>query len=205
MPPVSEVAKDGVVRIPKSVFETKPAPAASSSDAGSSSTAPADSAAPKVLAKVKRLDGTIEELPIGLPPDNPNFKPRETTWGGKVVTNDKLEVLLKFYERKGKPLTPELEAKKKELAARAAEEAANKGTLKELMSGNKKAKGKGGKVIATGGSGGGGGGAALAVPKASAEQSAWYKNRPKGGVKVLGGVEGVVTGGKRERDDEAAA
>ena len=44
-----------------------------------------------------------------------------------------------------------------------------------------------------------------APPKADAETSSWYKNRPKGGVKVLGGSEGALTGGKRSREDDAAA
>ena len=39
------------------------------------------------------------------------------------------------------------------------------------------------------------------MPKAAPEVSAWYKNRPKGGVKVLGGAEGALTGGKRAADE----
>ena len=80
----AEVAKDGVVRIPKTVFATLP-PAAPPSN--------------KTVVKegglkehtVTRLDGTVEVVTTGLPPDNPNFKPRQTVWGGKIVTNDKLE------------------------------------------------------------------------------------------------------------------
>lgn len=199
MPP-TEVAKDGVVRIPKSVFESKPAPApAADSSSAASSSSSAGVTAGKVT-QVKRLDGTIEEVVTGLPPNNPNFAPRQCWPGGKIYTNDKLEVQLRFYERKGMPLTPELEAKKAELDAAAKEAGASKGNLAEKMGGGKKAKGKGGKAVKLGG-GAAAAAATLSVPKASAEQSAWYKNRPKGGVKVLGGVEGVVAVGKRERED----
>lgn len=162
------------------------------------------------MTQVKRLDGTIEEVVTGLPPNNPNFAPRQCWPGGKIVTNDKLEVLLRFYERKGKPLTPELIAKKAELDAAEAEAAKNKPTLADKMGGKGKGKkGKGG-IIQLGGSEGGvkGGGAAAAeavvAPKADPEVSAWYKSRPKGGVKKLGGSEGAVTGGKRPAEEPEA-
>ena len=51
----------------------------------------------------------------------------------------------------------------------------------------------------------GGGSKAAAVPtppKADDAQKAWYKNRPKGGVKVLGGTEGAL--GKRPAEEPAA-
>ena len=60
---------------------------------------------------MKRLDGRVDEVVVGLPPNNPAFAPRKAHPGGKIVTNDKLEVKLKFYERKGMALTPELLAK----------------------------------------------------------------------------------------------
>ena len=41
----------------------------------------------------------------------------------------------------------------------------------------------------------------MAAPKAAPEVRAWYKNRPKGGVKVLGGTEGGLTGAKRSADE----
>merc|ERR1719359_1878139 len=183
-----EVSKGGVVRIPKSVFE--PTPQA----AGSSSNLP--DGGKKTL--VKRLDGTVEEVVTGLPPNNPNFKPRECWPGGRIVTNDKLEVLLKFHERKGLPLTPELQAKKEELEAAAAAAGSRNGN------GKGKAKAAKGKVVTLGGSEGALSKAtplADAPPKAAPEVSAWYKNRPKGGVKVLGGAEGGLTGAKRSAEN----
>ena len=112
-----EVAKDGVVRIPKTVFEPMVGAAGSSSSgsstgAGSSSSTSPSKAGVRAVTKVVRLDGTVEEVVVGAPPNNPNFQPRQTVWSGKVVTNDKLEVKLKFHLRKGLPLTPELEAKR---------------------------------------------------------------------------------------------
>ena len=98
--PTLEVAKDGLVHIPKSLFQRAP-PIVGSSHI--------EAGAKKTL--VRRLDGTIEEVITGAPPNNPNFAPRSAWPGGKIVTNDKLEVKLKFYERKGIPLTPELIAK----------------------------------------------------------------------------------------------
>ena len=210
-----EVAKDGVVRIPKSVFESKPPAPAPAPIAAASSSA---SAAPRAVTTVVRLDGTTEEVIVGAPPNNPNFAPRQTVWAGKVVTNDKLQVKLKFYERKGLALTPELLAKKAELeAAELAEVAAQaKRAAKFGMAtnGNKGGKGKGkGKVPASSGAfarlGATEGAAAeqpaaaavAAPPKAAPETSAWYKNRPKGGVKVLGGTEGAITGNKRGAED----
>jgi len=47
---------------------------------------------------VRRLDGTCEALPSKV--DNPSFAPRRAHPGGKIVTNDKDEVHLKFYQRK---------------------------------------------------------------------------------------------------------
>ena len=40
----------------------------------------------------------------------------------------------------------------------------------------------------------------LEPPKAAPEVAAWIKNRPKGGVKVLGGIEGSM--GKRAAEAE---
>ena len=188
------------MRIPKSVFESAPAPAPTQNVAGSSS---------KVTStQVKRLDGSVEEVVTGLPPQNPNFVPRTCWPGGKIVTNDKLEVLLRFHERKGIALTPELQAKKAELeAAPKVAPEASKG-VKERMGGKKKGnKGKGGKLVTLGGAEGGLSSSKAAAaepvvaPKAAPEVSAWYKNRPKGGVKVLGGAEGALTGGKRAADE----
>ena len=214
-----EVAKDGVVRIPKTVFETAPpAPVAQASSSSNAST----SSNGKVT-QVRRLDGTIEEVVTGLPPQNPNFAPRVCWPGGKIVTNDKLEVLLKFHERKGLPLTPEMVAKRAELDA--AEAANPKPAKAPSAPANGKGKGKGkqkavgkgkakGGIITLGDAMSGGlkgnnngkkGSAEAAViepPKVEKEVSDWYKNRPKGGVKVLGGVEGVV-GGKRPAEGDA--
>ena len=160
------------------------------------------------MTQVKRLDGTIEEVVVGLPPQNPNFAPRKCWPGGKIVTNDKLEVLLKFYERKGKPLTPELEAKKAELEAAGKAEAELKAKRAAKFGGGAGGAGDGAKGGAKGGAKkakAGNGVVVEAPPKADAETSSWYKNRPKGGVKVLGGSEGALTGGKRSREDDAAA
>ena len=224
-----EVAKDGVVRIPKTVFE--PSESVSSTSAAASSSS-ASSASPgkqgvRAVTKVVRLDGTVEEVVVGAPPQNPAFQPRQTVWTGKVVTNDKLEVKLKFHLRKGLALTPELEAKKAELeAAEKAEEervAARAAKFGTGGSGNKGGKGKGKGKGKGGASQGGeatgafarlgsGEGAApvaakpapVAPPKATPEQLAWYKNRPKGGVKDLGGAEGALTGSKRSAEDAPA-
>lgn len=220
-PPKLEVAKDGLCKIPKSVFESQPAssaPAAAGSssngDAGSSSMSPSKVGV-RAVTKVVRLDGTVEEVVVGAPPFNPNFQPRQTVWSGKVVTNDKLEVKLKFHLRKGLALTPELEAKKVELeAAEKAEEerlaarAAKFGTAPGASKGKGKAKGMGGAAAAPKEASGADTSAkqpaVIAPPKATPEQSAWYKNRPKGGVKVLGGAEGALTGSKRAAEDVAA-
>ena len=211
-----EVAKDGVVRIPKAVFETLPTESAPSS---TKSSAPA-AADPRNVTYVTRIDGTVDEVIVGAPPNNPNFAPRQCWPGGKIVTNDKLEVKLKFYERKGIPLTPDLLAKKAEMeAAEKAEAEQLKARAAKFGTGNGakgSAKGKGKHASSTSGSGGSSNsaGAQAAVPakasnvaappKAAPETSAWYKNRPKGGVKVLGGAEGAVTGGKRAAEDVPA-
>lgn len=64
---------DGVVRIPKTVFESNST--ALSSD---------------VVATVRRIDGTVEELKR-MAPDNPNFQPRKPT-PGRVKAINKDEV-----------------------------------------------------------------------------------------------------------------
>ena len=170
-------------------------------DAGSSEPPPSPGAAPKVVKQIKRLDGTIEEVHVGLPPKNPNFCPRKTVYEHKVVTNDKLEVLLKFYERKGKPLTPELLAKKAELEASGVSTTSGVGNISKQSA--KKQKGKGGKAKSAVAEAAPAPAAPepIVVPKAAPEVSAWYKNRPKGGVKVLGGTEGALTGAKRPAED----
>ena len=186
-----EVAKDGVVRIPKSVFESAPSvPAVGVSHSTSTS-----SGGTKTL--VKRLDGTTQEITTGVPPNNPNFVPRAAWPGGKIVTNDKLEVQLRFYERKGIPLTPELEAKKAELLAAAGKElpAVGKASgVKARVCKGAKANGGDGKPAAT-----------VEAPKAAPEVKAWFKSRPKGGVKVLSGTDGALTGGAKRSADEAGA
>lgn len=164
-------------------WATATAAAAPATAAGSSSDLPKEGK--KHL--VKRLDGTVEEVVTGLPPNNPAFAPRQAHPGGKIVTNDKLEVRLRFYERKGMVLTPELEAKKAELDA-----VAKEGDVWERI-GKFKPGGGGGSAP--------GGGKAKAKGKAP-EVTAWIKNRPKGGVKVLGGVEGAL--GKRAADEQPA-
>jgi hypothetical protein len=172
-----------------------PQAASSSSSSSSSGSSSATTGATKVTL-VKRLDGSVEEVPIGVPPSNPNFQPRMCHPGGKIVTSDKLEVLLRFYERKGKPLTPELEAKKAELDAAELEKQAlweKRGGGKQFdkkKKGKGKGKGKGGVVTLDGAEGGLKSKAARAAdgakaaevaapPKVAKEVSDWYKNRPK--------------------------
>ena len=101
-----EVAKDGVIKLGSIGQSSDDRPWAMAASSSSSSSA---NEGKKTL--VKRLDGTVEEVVTGLPPSNPAFAPRAAWPGGKIVTNDKLEVKLRFYERKGIALTPELEAK----------------------------------------------------------------------------------------------
>lgn len=79
-----QVAKDGVVRIPKIVFEPLQQ---------SSSTPNSCSDAKEHV--VVRLDGTVDIVRTTLPPNNPAFAPRQAWPGGKIVTNDKLEVSLR--------------------------------------------------------------------------------------------------------------
>ena len=67
---------------------------------------------------VRRLDGTCEALPSKV--DNPNFAPRRAHPGGKIATNDKDEVQVKFNLRKKVPIEewPErLKRKKAEMDA----------------------------------------------------------------------------------------
>ena len=200
-----EVAKDGVVRIPKSVFQSAPSVSAvgdcHSTSSSSSGVHFLSSGSMKTL--VKRLNGTMQEITTGVPPTNPNFVPRAAWPGGKLVTNDKLEVQLRFYERKGIPLTPELEAKKAELAAagkelppagKASGVKARVGKGAKAKGGDGKAKGGDGKPAAT-----------VEAPKAAPEVKAWFKSRPKGGVKVLSGTDGALTGGAKRSADEAGA
>ena len=207
-PKLEGVATNGKCNL-KSVLAPAPA-SANSSSAGATASCSAAAAGARTIAHVKRLDGSIEEVPIGVPPSNPNFKPRETVWSGKVVTSDKLEVQLRFYERKGMPLTAELEAKKAELIAAGTYERPGGGSGPEIygrQGGKKKGKGGGGGGKSGGGGGSKGSSAAAAAPPAAPlpvapEVSAWYRNRPKGGVKVLGGAEGAV-GSKRSANGEA--
>ncbi|KAL1523634.1 hypothetical protein AB1Y20_018570 [Prymnesium parvum] len=170
-----EVAPDGVVRIPKTVF-----------------TPLADPEPPSRQHTIVRLDGTVDVVTTGVPPNNPAFAPRQAWPGGKIVTNDKLEVQLKFYERKGLPLTDELKAKKAEL------ELSKTHNIWERL-GAKRAPKEcgGGRVIKLGGKEG-------AVPaKEGACGEAPRPARPKGGVKVLSGAEGAMVGEKRAPDVSA--
>ena len=67
---------------------------------------------------VRRLDGTCEALPSKV--DNPNFAPRKAHPGGKMATNDKDEVHVKYHLRKKVPIEewPEhLKRKKAEMDA----------------------------------------------------------------------------------------
>ena len=60
-----EVAHNGVVNIPSTVFQSLPPPAEKKSG---------------VLGVIKRLDGTIEEVTaMSYVASNPNFAPRKTT------------------------------------------------------------------------------------------------------------------------------
>jgi len=180
-------------------WATATAAAAPATAAGSSSDLPKEGK--KHL--VKRLDGTVEEVVTGLPPNNPAFAPRQAHPGGKIVTNDKLEVRLRFYERKGMVLTPELEAKKAELDAVAKEGDVWERIGKFKPGGGGGSAPGGGKAKAKGKAKTGAAPAAIeAPPKAAPEVTAWIKNRPKGGVKVLGGVEGAL--GKRAADEQPA-
>ena len=129
-----EVAKNGVVKIPKAVFESLPPPA--------------DPSAP--IKTIRRLDGTVEEVKK-ITPKNPNFAPRKAWPGGNIVTSNKEEALIKYHERKGIPLPPDLAEKKAQLDAEAAEKKAgifsrlgNKG----VKSGNR---GTGSRVVKLGG------------------------------------------------------
>ena len=90
-----EVATDGVVKIPSSVFKSLPPPAAKKEG---------------VIGVVKRLDGTVEELgAMSYVKSNPNFQPRQTQWGNNVTVINKDEALIKLHLRKGIPLPPELQ------------------------------------------------------------------------------------------------
>lgn len=90
-----EVATDGVVKIPSSVFKSLPPPAAKKEG---------------VIGVVRRLDGTVEELgAMSYVRSNPNFQPRQTQWGNNVTVINKDEALIKLHERKGIPLPPELQ------------------------------------------------------------------------------------------------
>ena len=118
-----EVTSDGIARIPKST----PVPVAASSSLGS-----ADGDVPMV----RRLDGTWEALPSKI--NNPNFAPRQAHPGGKIVTNDKDEVHVKFYMRKKVPIEqwPEhLRRKKEEMDAAAAASNAAKGGVHAMARG----------------------------------------------------------------------
>lgn len=203
-----EVAHDGVIRIPKSVFEADPPAVASSTS--------------DVVATVRRLDGTVEEVKR-VAPDNPNFQPRKPT-PGKVRAINKEEALIAFHKRKGLPLPPELQSKaddmarfEKEEAQRVAERAVRFG----IPDKSKVAKaGASDKAMR-------GGGPAAAASSELSEQdkaklaaraarfntggaSAASSNptqpkpeRPKGGVKVLTGIEGALKGEKRPAEGTA--
>jgi hypothetical protein len=199
--------RSGTCVIPKSVFET--APAAAPSGSGE-------------VKRVKRIDGTWEELPT-LGADNPNFAARQAWPGGNIVTSNKDEALLKYYLRKKLPLPEHLQKLKDELGA-----AAMPSRDLRAQSSQKKKKGGGGRVVQLGGSEGGvdkpapvaltaeeearrqkrlarfGGGAA-ASEEAPSSSAARRAPRPKGGVKVLSGAEGAMPGEKRSRDEEEAA
>ena len=53
-------------------------------------------------------------------PDNPNFAPRCAWPGGNIVTTNKDEALLKYYQRKGIPLPEHLQQKARELESESA-------------------------------------------------------------------------------------
>ena len=90
-----EVATDGVVKIPSSVFKSLPPPAAKKEG---------------VIGVVRRLDGTVEELgAMSYVKSNPNFQPRQTEWTNNVTVINKDEALIKLHLRKGIPLPPELQ------------------------------------------------------------------------------------------------
>lgn len=185
----SEVAKDGVVRIPKTVFSTLPEPASASTSGEGAKT-----------HTVVRLDGSVDVVTTGVTPNNPAFAPRQAWPGGKIVTNDKLEVQLKFYERKGLPLTEELKAKKAEL------EQSKSSNIWDRLGAKKPAKtgaAAGGRVVKLGGTEG-----AVKVPSnsntKSEAESAPRPPRPKGGVKVLSGAEGPMVGDKRQTPQDSA-
>mmetsp|Transcript_21948 Transcript_21948/g.55881 ORF Transcript_21948/g.55881 Transcript_21948/m.55881 type:complete len:221 (+) Transcript_21948:81-743(+) len=209
-----EVATDGVVKIPSSVFKSLPPPAAKKEG---------------VIGVVKRLDGTVEELgAMSYVKSNPNFQPRQTQWGNNVTVINKDEALIKLHLRKGIPLPPELQAKKERLDAAAAE--SKSGVFSRLGGGKAARPGKSSGTIKPGGpferlagreSGTikpGGAFSRLAgkaigealgddAPAAAAPE-AKRPPRPKGGVKMMSGVEGAVRGEKRPAaaaEEEAAA
>ena len=192
-----EVAQDGKVRIPSTVFQSLP-PAAAATRAPSGQ-----------ITAIRRLDGTIDtDLGSKITPQNPNFAPRKAWPGGNIVTSNKDEALIKYYERKGIELTPELQKKKEELDAAAKEKKAAVFSRLGSKGGDK----GGGKVVKLGGAEGAFnrlGSDASGLPKskkfsASAEEeapAAARPPRPKGGVKMLGGAEGAVRGEKRPAED----
>jgi len=201
---------DGVVRIPKTVFESNST--ALSSD---------------VVATVRRIDGTVEELKR-MAPDNPNFQPRKPT-PGRVKAINKDEALIAFHKRKGLPLPAELQSKADEMEKQEQEEALRVQQRAKRFGlpvpGNKSGKGN------SGGKGGVGGESAEAAADlqlseedkakmaaraarflvgggASAASAASMpanpkRERPKGGVKVLSGVEGALKGGSRAGEGAA--
>lgn len=229
---------DGVVRIPKTVFESNST--ALSSD---------------VVATVRRIDGTVEELKR-MAPDNPNFQPRKPTPGRvKAINKDEVsawpsignalpgsadtghphtpepctQALIAFHKRKGLPLPAELQSKADEMEKQEQEEALRVQQRAKRFGlpvpGNKSGKGN------SGGKGGVGGESAEAAADlqlseedkakmaaraarflvgggASAASAASMpanpkRERPKGGVKVLSGVEGALKGGSRAGEGAA--
>lgn len=206
-----EVAKDGVVRIPSTT--TVDRPWASLPPAAASTKAPSGQ-----ITAIKRLDGTIDtNLGSKIMPNNPNFAPRKAWPGGNIVVSNKDEALIKYYERKGLDVPPELQKKKEELDAAAKEK---KAAVFSRLGSKGAGKGGGGKVVKLGGaegafdrlgSGSGIAAAAAGLPKSKkfsvpAEEeapAAARPPRPKGGVKMLGGTEGAVRGEKRPAEDAA--
>ena len=213
-----EVTSDGIARIPKST----PVPVAASSSLGS---------AYGDVPMVRRLDGTWEALPSKI--NNPNFAPRQAHPGGKIVTNDKDEVHVKFYTRKKVPIEqwPEhVRRKKEEMDAAAAASNAAKGgvfarlgggaaagggatskkgldlSLDELAAASKKqkpSKGKGGVRVLSGAEGGVFARLGGGAAAGGGAPAPARPPRPKGGVKVLSGAEGAV-GSKRPIDAVAS-
>ena len=93
--------------------------------------------------------------------------PRQAWPGGKIVTSNKNEALIKYHRRKGLPLPDHLQALVDEEEERRTKRAKKFGCSSSV-------------------------GASGSSPGAMARRRGGLPGAPKGGVKVLSGVEGAV-------------